>query len=248
MQQSLKATLLGLFVIGMVLILLTFGFYKSRQMALSKDRTYVLYLQGTLKGVHIGSPVTHRGMKVGEVTGLKIVVAPKTGDIRIPIFIQFYDEARSEEPTDLPKLIKRGLRAQLQSYTLIPAVDSIEINYFPGTPILLVHGDTGLPEIPTLESAGELEELSKTLHSIQRTFDNVNKLVGSNEMKQSVKALNVALTQSSELMKTMNNNIEPLLVNMNDSLKEMSQAAFSLKNLADFLARHPEALVQGKAK
>ena len=46
--------------------------------------------------------------------------------------------------------------------------------------------------------------------------------------------------QSGEFSKTLNN--------VNYTMEEISKAGRSIKNLTDYLERHPEAIVQGKEK
>jgi len=72
MSKQANKSLIGAFVVGaMVLVvagILTFG---SGQF-MKELRKYVLYFDGSIKGLSVGAPVIFRGVKVGEVTNIKV--------------------------------------------------------------------------------------------------------------------------------------------------------------------------------
>ena len=79
MARKPNPALLGAFVVGAVILavvgLVIFGggkFFRSTQ-------SWVAYFDESIKGLAVGAPVTFRGVKVGAVTDVKVVVDPKSG-------------------------------------------------------------------------------------------------------------------------------------------------------------------------
>jgi MlaD protein len=79
MARKPNPALLGAFVVGAVILavlgLVIFGggkFFRSTQ-------SWVAYFDESIKGLAVGAPVTFRGVKVGSVTDVKVVVDPKSG-------------------------------------------------------------------------------------------------------------------------------------------------------------------------
>jgi paraquat-inducible protein B len=88
MGRRANPTLIGAFIVGaaglVVMGLLIFG----RGQLFSEKRTYVLYFDGSVKGLHVGAPVDFQGVKVGTVTDIKVQVIPQTNEVRTPVYIQ----------------------------------------------------------------------------------------------------------------------------------------------------------------
>jgi paraquat-inducible protein B len=71
------------------------------------------------------------------------------------------------------------------------------------------------------------------------------RLINSSELEQSIAALNETLNQAQTLVKNLNSNVAPQAAR---TLKELQVAARSIKVWAEYLERHPEALIRGKSK
>ena len=86
--------------------------------------------------------------------------------------------------------------------------------------------------------------LNETLNQAQKFVAALNKDVAP-EMKSAVSNLNAALIQAQKLAKSLNTNVAP---QADRTLKELQSAARSIKVWAEYLERHPEALIRGKGK
>lgn len=245
MNKRAKAKAIGTFIIGAIVILVILLFVINDKHRLT-ERTYVLYFRGSLKGLKVGSPVTHRGIKIGEVTRVDIIIA-KDERLVVPIYIQFLDYSKADpDKSVLDSLIQKGFRARLQTYTLVPNVDSVELGYFPKTKVRLIHDGSKYLEIPTIASGSSMDEITEILASVKKAINNANKLISSPETKLSMKQLSKSLTITSSMLGTMNNNMGPVMVNLNSSLKELSKSVRSIGVLSDYLEQHPESLIKGK--
>ena len=168
-------------------------------------------------------------------------------------------------------LIKHGLRAQLQLQSFVTGQKIIQLDFFPDTPIDLVGGDREekVPEFPTTESS--TEKLTKTIMNlpIDELFtDARNALQGIDRLARNIDSQVVPPTHATleKLQGTLSSvdatlgKAEGTLSSIDDmtapgspvryelvnALKELAAAMRSMRVLADYLERHPEALVQGK--
>jgi paraquat-inducible protein B len=175
MARKTNPKLIGAFVLGAVVLLiggiLAFG---SGDYFAPKGKA-VVFFQGSLSGLDVGSPVTFRGVKVGSVTNIVIQYDVNEQKLRIPVFIELNPQkfriirgARSEN--NIKELVQRGLRAQLQVQSLVTGQTSVDFDFYPDTPIRLADTDVGVPQLPTIPSSidvlkanvsGLLEKISK---------------------------------------------------------------------------------------
>jgi paraquat-inducible protein B len=89
MSKHANPTLIGIFVAGAIGLIVAGILIISGGKLLLIDKTnYVLYFQGSVKGLNIGSPVSFRGVNVGTVTNIQLVVDEEAVDVRIPVIIE----------------------------------------------------------------------------------------------------------------------------------------------------------------
>ena len=85
MSKQANKTAIGVFVVGAVVLavvaIIVFGSGKF----FVKTDFYVVYLPGSVKGLRIGAPVMFRGVKIGEVTQLRLYSVEKNMSIEIPV-------------------------------------------------------------------------------------------------------------------------------------------------------------------
>jgi paraquat-inducible protein B len=105
------------------------------------------------------------------------------------------------------------------------------------------------------------------------TLQNVKRLSESKELLETVQALNETLQQTRQLVQNLDSNVAPAISStldqaqktlvsvegalgqdsplqheMRRALKELAEAARSIRILTDYLERHPDALIYGKGK
>ncbi len=224
-----------------------------------EKRECVLYFDGSVKGLSVGSPVLFRGVEVGAVKS--IIIRSHMQDMKsyIPVFVEIYpenfqvvgDRATVKEwkknwKKNLTEFIKLGLRAQLVSESMITGQLAIELEVRPDSPIELKNLDKNYPEIPTIPSTiarlfKELEkidlgEINQRLESILSGLDS---LVNNPELKGSMAELHGLLKDTRQVVENLNGGIGPLTDNLNgtlsDARKLLNNADGELKPLADNL-------------
>ena len=105
-----------------------------------------------------------------------------------------------------------------------------------------VAGAKQLINSPDLQKS--ITALNETLNQAQQFVTTLNKGVAP-ELKTAVSNLNSALIQAQKLAKSLNSNVAP---QADRTLKEFQSAARSIKVWAEYLERHPEALIRGKSR
>ncbi|MBW2435016.1 MAG: hypothetical protein JRF36_15520 [Deltaproteobacteria bacterium] len=99
-----------------------------------------------------------------------------------------------------------------------------------------------------LINSAELQQsviaLDQTLNQAQMFVTALNTDIAP-ELKTAVSNLNSALIQAQKLAKSLNSDVAP---QAGRTLKEFQAAARSIKVWAEYLERHPEALIRGKSK
>lgn len=169
-QPNMK--LIGAFITTSCLVLLLLLGYLLKSTFTNHDIPVVMYFDESVKGLDVGAPVLFKGVKVGEVTSVKIKANYDTMKFMIPVYAKIYnDETLSEdgkvERRNLDILIKDGLRARLAVNSMITGQLLIELDFFPKTEAVL-HGHSHKKfEFPTIDSP--FAELSKSLQVIPIT-------------------------------------------------------------------------------
>ncbi|MBX9266802.1 intermembrane transport protein PqiB [Chromobacterium violaceum] len=166
-------------------------------------------------------------------------------------------------------LVANGMRAQLRSGNLITGQLYVALDFFRDAPPARLVVRNGLPELPTI--SGDLEELQRVLQrivkkldavpfdsigkeadaslkSLHQTLDSVKKLsdgLNGDAVPQALKTLE-QLQQTLEATRQAMRADSPLQQDVRAAAQEVKETARSFRALADYLDRHPEALVRGK--
>ncbi|HYH42582.1 MAG TPA: MlaD family protein [Burkholderiales bacterium] len=176
--------------------------------------------------------------------------------------------ARDGTPT-LARLVERGLRAQLRSANLLTGQLFVGLDFVPGAPKVVMDMSKQPPEVPTVP--GSTQELQATISSIAKKLDSVPfQEIGMDlrrtlqissamieridreitpqareTMTEARKAMEEARKALASVERTLTAT-EPLPAEASDAMREIARAAAAFRVLADYLERHPEALIRGK--
>lgn len=188
--------------------------------------------------------------------------------------IDAVDSAELDEKEMFDNLIAKGLRAQLISANYLTGQLMIELVMDEKAPVVL-RGNGKYWEIPTIYSAfaqlsKDLEDvplreilsrLGNILSDIDENLPAIMKSIGSvsasvdknlpsimgniNEVSANISNIT---SKVDEVMDKKNGETTKAVNNFNNTMEEIAKVSRSLKNLIDYLERHPEAIVQGKEK
>jgi paraquat-inducible protein B len=223
MAKKANPKLIGGFVIGAIALALigAIAFGGGRFLA-AKDKAVLFFSGSSLSGLDVGSPVTFRGIKVGSVTGIVIQYDVEKHTLQIPVYIEvelnkIQISSGQRDINNLHALVERGLRGQLVVQSLVTGQASIDFNFHPDTPIVLVGAEPDMVELPTIPS--DIDLLKANVTSV---LQRIAKLPLDQIASQSLEAVKTA----NQLIANLDAQISPLA----DKLQNVSdQAAFTLK-------------------
>ena len=154
-----KPLLVGAFVLvglslGVLAILLFGGAH-----LFSRTARIVSVFSGSVAGLGVGSPVTFRGATIGKVDAIQVQLNVTNHTGVIPVYMVIEPDKvewtngsfRSDAPS-LAAAINAGLRAQLRSESLVTGQLTVDLDFYPGTPIVLAHLKGKTLELPTMPS------------------------------------------------------------------------------------------------
>ncbi|MBQ9236016.1 MAG: MCE family protein [Alphaproteobacteria bacterium] len=248
MRKKASKKLIGIFwACSLALVAVLAGFWLSDQASDEDGRTVVMYFEESISGLNVGSDVVLKGVKVGEVKRINIQINSDTLTFSIPVYAVMKKKVIStinkNNGSDLNELIEKGLRARLAVQSYVTGQLMIDLEMLPDTPIKY-HDVKDIKEIPTALSA--FGELSRNLQSlpIAEGVKNFTEFFASlNKVMPDIET--VAQNMSQWTNKTKKAGMQ-MPENANNMMINVEAAAKSLKNLTDYLERHPEALLRGK--
>lgn len=258
MQQKKTYELTGLFVVIGLLCLggIIFKYVGSKYTQNESDLV-IMYFEESIRGLSVGSSVVMQGVEVGKVERIKLLADLNKGTFKTPVYISLNGNKTvqakySKTQTDreiLQNLIDKGLRARLITANYLTGQLMIELLMDPKVEAVM-RGTGKYMEIPTEYSSFAM--LSKDLEDIPLR-DSLSRL-GSilNDLEENLPTILENISQITvkmdDLLARKNGETTKTLQNFNDTLEEIGKASRSIKNLTDYLERHPEALIQGKEK
>ncbi len=234
MSRKANKTKIGLFVVG-ALILLIIGIVVFGSGALFKRMNkFVLYFDGSVKGLSKGAPVMFRGVSIGTVKDISLIYDSKAGTIMLPVVVEIEQGRIKGAPSfgELDgdkKMIKLGLRGKLEVQSFLTGQLMISFDFYPDKPAELRGILKDYPELPTLPISTDIFELMNEIpikeiaKNLEATAQGINKLVNSSYLERS-------------------------LYELHDTFQETKQTMRSVRLLAEYLEQHPEALLKGKGE
>ena len=180
-----------------------------------------------------------------------------------------YNEAESNAIVN--NFVAQGMRAQLRSSNLLTGQLYVALDLFPEAKRTGIDWSHKPPVVPTVaggfteiqESIGRIArrvdrlpieqlaaDLSRSLHTLDATLNSARQLVGQVDSQVAPQATRT-LAEAERALKSANAVLaedSPLQSDLHDALVRVTQAGRSLTLLADYLERHPESLILGKAK
>jgi paraquat-inducible protein B len=268
MSKQASPAVIGGFVVGAVALavagVLIFGSGKF----FADTVNAVMYFEGDLKGLNNGAAVAFEGVNIGTVTDIGVFVDAKDYSVRAPVVVEIQrDRLRLIGESHLPgrgEAIKalveqRGLRAQLQSESMVTGQLFIQLAFYPDVPPkqLVVDPLTKLPEIPTIPTA--LQEMQATVrkalakisempledivHNLNHTLEGIDRLVNAPETMDSVRALKATLVDAQQLVRNLNKELGTVTTSFTTAMGGVNKLAGDMSKLTENVdGRVPEMM------
>ena len=268
-----------------------FNLFADRERAMREPntavQTFIMYFNGSLRGLSIDAPVDLRGITIGEVKKLAVEYDRYAGVLRFPVEVDIFpqrirghsrphdhtlglgdsSDAATRELVD--SLVAHGMRAEIKTGNLLTGQKYVAMDFHKDVPADHVNWDERPPIFPT--TAGALDEIQDSIGSIAKKLDKVPYDEISARLVSTMASLDLALKSTDRLMRRADSSIvpqvnatlqeaqqamknakealapdAPLQSDLSGTLLQLSRAAKSVSALADYLERHPEALIRGK--
>lgn len=241
-----------------------------------RRETWDLSFVGSVRGLLPGAPVEFRGIRIGEVLDTRIEFGEDRRTTNVPVRIAIEPERMGLEvaeaaSAELPlrelwdDLVSNGLRAQLRTGNLVSGALFVDLDFYPLDDPQEIAWDGEVPRLPTvptpldtlrtmLAHLGKLPldeivaDLGASLAALRETLKSTNDLLERID-RETASELTKTLQQTRETLVGLERFLKPgapLQAEARRALQEFGAAARSLRIMADYLERHPEALLRGK--
>ncbi len=256
MTRAVKPALIGAFIVGATLLavigVMLFGSGK-----LFRDTAEcVMFFEGDVQGLSVGAAVKFRGVKIGEVTSITTQLDRKTLEVRIPVYVDLVDiekqlygravEGESGKP--VKALVDRGLRAQLQSESLVTGQQFVQLDFYPDAPPPSgplrdpASGRLQIPTVPTIlqkaqTSLAQVVEkmeklpLEQMIEAFQGALLGADKFLNSPDLLRAPAEFASTLKALRDLAGNVDQKLTPLLANADSALANIDRVAQDLQPL-----------------
>ncbi len=175
MSKKINTTTIGLFIVSGIALGVTGLLLFSSTKLFSRTQECILYFDDTLNGLNQGAPVKYRGVTIGSVKRVMVRFNQATNDYAMPVIIELDENLLRERMGDhsiedfsadsLEQRVRRGLRASLQSESLVTGVLYIGLRPNPYAPPPIFHQlEKRYPELPTEPT--QIQQLMRNLASL----------------------------------------------------------------------------------
>jgi paraquat-inducible protein B len=268
---------------------------------------FLVEFDGSVRGLSPGAPVEFRGIKVGVVTSVDLAFDPATAKIRIPVGIEIepqrlvpggfkQEELAANDYRRMAELVRRGLRAQLQTGNLLTGELFVDLTLVANAAPAELDTSGPVPVIPSVPATIEALQASVTaimnkvaalpieqlVGSLTKTATGLEAIVNTPDIHEAANSLGETMAQVRQLVGRIDAGADPLLGSVTTAavsadatlrqaqatmasvqrtvgagsaltdkaenvMQELARAARSIRVFADYLDRHPEALLRGRA-
>ncbi len=196
MSKRISPTAIGIFVAGSFALAILAIVVVGAGNLFQRPERFVCLFPGSVNGLRLGAAVKFRGVQIGTVEQIKLVLAPGEGefrpdvkDLRLPVIIGIDRDLitqRGGTGVALSRLgfesfITRGLSAQLEAESLLTGLLYVDLDLRPNIQpnLSLVPGSGDLREIPTVPTTLEAIQQQATEAIAKLDTIDLNGLVNS---------------------------------------------------------------------
>jgi paraquat-inducible protein B len=221
MSKKASPTLVGAFVVGGLALGMVALFLLGARTLFHKTHPFIMYFKGDVNGLSVGSAVKFQGVPIGEVTAIKLRITPTGAETIIPVKI-LLDESVIERASDTDislneerykRAIEQGLRARLETESLVTGQRYVALLMDPDLPAELLGLIPDIDEIPTVPATTEEVmkifdqikglKLAETFADLSETVKSLRELASSPALKEVPGSLRAALASLNETLATI---------------------------------------------
>jgi paraquat-inducible protein B len=221
----------------------------------------VAYFSGSVQGLGAGSDVTMHGLTVGHVTDVRLsydlaknaVVVPVHFEVQPERIVGIGNQVFKTQAEAVDTLVKLGLRATLQSASLITGQQMVALDVIPDAPPASVTMEGANFVLPTSDSSGfsglmasasdllakvstiPFDQIGKNLNGI---LQGANGLANGPELRRSLTDLAAVITRVKSLADSLDSGLSP-------AAKQLPQIAADLQKTLASANRLVQSLDNG---
>ena len=262
MTEKPHTVAIGAFIIGALLIALSVVVFVIGSGIGSDKRSVVMVFDGSVKGLSVGAPVALRGVQVGQVTNIELVLQSETTELIMLVEAEIIGKnvRRSGNARGdlIEELIARGMRAQLNLQSLLTGLLYVQLDFHPESPLALADIDSPNLQIPTIPT--ELQRLTRQIESVdfagmainvEAIVNSLNEVMDREEVRnlparleQAVASVTGLSDQLREQLTTLGPRMEKLLESATVTAEKAGTELPRLSSLAgDSVARVEDAMI-----
>jgi paraquat-inducible protein B len=221
-----------------------------------------------LQGMPVGSV---RDVKLSYEKGKKTLTTLVTLAID-PDRVKIQNMPGTTAQEQIDTLVSNGLRAQILTANFLTGFQLVTLDMVPDAPAARVQTVDGKMRIPATSSS----DIGETLRSLRNVLQNIDRATSGPQLGHAIQSLDSALTHRDQLTGSVQPDLAALLKSLRETsdsanatfnalrdvvggpggtggssdvsqmMRELSEAARSVRGLADYLERHPESLIRGR--
>lgn len=231
MGERRKQAMIGVFVLGALALLIAGVVLFGSGRFFTNYIKAIIYFDGSVKGLNVGSPVMFQGVMIGSVSEIRLIADLEKLSLQIPVVVAIESEKFSTVGTHrgnkdfIEALIAKGMRAQLQMQSIVTGQLIVNLGFYPESEIHLVGKRVqgidkffAYPEIPTIPSASQSMQLlfeglplKEMLDKAEAILAGVDRMVNSPESQRVATDLSTTLVEIRGLTKNLNRDVPPLV-------------------------------------
>jgi paraquat-inducible protein B len=211
----------------------------------SRKIPLLVYFSSSVRGLGVGSEVVVHGLKVGQVTDVRLsydlgkdtIVAPVHLEVAPERIVGVGHQVFKDERDAVQTLVSKGFRASLQSGNLLTGEMLVSFDIVPDAPAVTVSEQDGSFVFPTTDSGG-LAGLQASAGDLLRNVNeipfasigqnlavmtkNLSALTNGPELQQSLNGLAGTMTDVQAVVKSLSTDLAP-------ALKQLPELATTLQ-------------------
>lgn len=250
MSEKPHTVAIGAFVLGALLIALSIALFLLGS-GFGKTEKVVMVFDGSVKGLNVGAPVALRGVEVGQVTDVEVLLDTNNVDLLMVVEATINEENIHLKGTSgenlREEMVRRGLRAQLNTQSLLTGLLYIQLDFHPGSELKLADIDSPYFQFPTVPT--DLERITRKLQDIDpsKLLDNlesigkdINNVLSSAEFQ----ALPASLARALESLTRLSEQLQQQIASSGPKLDTVLDEAANTVASANTELPRLSALVQ----
>lgn len=229
MSEKPQSAMIGAFIVGALLITISAIILVSKSGFGNRYDKVVMVFDGSVKGLTLGAPVALRGVQIGQVTNIELILNTDSIDLTMVVEAELNDEnfrrVGSNASNLTEDLIESGLRAQLNTQSILTGLLYIQMDFHPDSDVRLIDIDSEYTQIPTIPT--ELErfalefqkiDFAQLAADITSITDNIDRFVSGEafqelprDMRASLTSLDTMTAQLTSVLQANGPKLEQLL-------------------------------------